>query len=466
MKHMRPCGALAGALVMTAVLATPAAADRWSAGSPGLGDSLFPLAGNGGYDVAHYDLDLDYDPGTDVLDATTVIRARATQDLSQFDLDLRGFAISRLTVDGHRARYRRDGQELIVTPRPKLRSGDRFRVRVDYSGVPEPVIDADESYEGWVATDDGATVVNEPQGSPGWYPANDNPRDKATFDFAITVPAGKTALANGVLVRRVARRGKVTWFWRERDLMAPYLATATNGDFTLTERRTAGGLPVYDAVDPRLTGTNLEREPEIIAFFDDLYGRYAFDAVGGIVDLSPDVGYALETQTKPNYAMSEPGDGPDLATVVHELAHQWFGDAVTLTDWVDIWLHEGFATWSEWIWEERHGGPTAQETFDARYAQPADADVWSFPPARFTDPAVLFGTPVYDRGAMTLQALRQKIGDDAFFTILRTWYAEHKYGNVSTPEFIALAEQISGRDLDAFFGVWLFQEGKPAPGSW
>jgi aminopeptidase N len=458
--------ALVAALALVAVPAAPAAAQPWTIGSPGLGDSLLPLAGNGGYDVAHYRLALDYDPASHVLDATAVIRARATQNLSQFDFDFRGFTISALTVDGHWARFRRDGQELIVTPRPKLRAGERFEVRVAYAGVPETVVDADGSNEGWVVSDDGATVVGEPQGSPGWFPANDNPRDKATFDFAITVPAGKTALANGVLLRRVTRGGKTTWRWREDNPMAPYLATATNGDFDLTERRTADGLPVYDAVDPRTDGTNLAREPEIVAFFSDLYGPYPFDAVGGIVDLAPDVDYSLETQTKPNYAMEDEGDGPDLGTVVHELAHQWFGDAVTLTDWVDIWLHEGFATWSTWIWDERHGGPTAQATFDDVYAQPADADVWSFPPADFSDPAELFGDPVYDRGALTLQALRQKVGDDAFFTILRTWYAEHKYGNVSTPEFITLAEQVSGTQLDRFFEVWLFDPGKPAPGSW
>ena len=159
---------------------------------------------------------------------------------------------------------------------------------------------------------------------------------------------------------------------------------------------------------------------------------------------------------------------PDEATLVHELSHMWFGDSVTLTTWPDIWLHEGFATWSEWIWSERHGGDTAQQFFDDRYATPEDSpdgeDLWFPAPAALPDPSVLFSTPVYDRGAMTLQALREKVGDDTFFSILKTWYADHRGGNVTTDEFTALAERISGQDLDHLFQVWLYEEGRPT--SW
>jgi aminopeptidase N len=148
---------------------------------------------------------------------------------------------------------------------------------------------------------------------------------------------------------------------------------------------------------------------------------------------------------------------------VHELAHQWFGDAVTLAKWPDIWLNEGFATWSEWIYNERHGGPSAQETFDELYAPPEadNEDLWSPAPAALPGPEVLFSRPVYDRGAMTLQALRGKIGDRAFFNLLRSWYRDHRGGNVTTADFIALAERKSGRDLSGFFRVWLYREGKP-----
>ncbi|HEU4423146.1 MAG TPA: M1 family metallopeptidase [Pilimelia sp.] len=456
--------AAAGAFAVAAVLASaaPASGGPSSVGSPGLGDPYFPLAGNGGYDVAHYSLDLDYVRAGNHLDATAVIVARATQDLSRFDLDLRGFTVTRLAVNWAPATFRRDGQELIVTPRHKLKAGRTFVVRVDYRGAPTEVIDPDGSSEGWVLTADGAFVVNEPQGSPGWYPANDNPRDKATYDMAITVPRGITAIGNGRLLSRRHHDGKTTWRWAEDSPMAPYLATATNGIFELRVSH-AGRLPLYHAVDPveKPNGAfeRLAAEAEIINFFSQIYGPYPFTSGGGIVDHAPEVGYALESQTKSQY-----DETPSPGTVVHEIAHQWFGNSVTLTVWPDIWLNEGFATWSEWLYNERHGGPTAQQAFDEAFARPASDPFWARPPANLGGPAFLFTAPAYDRGAMTLQALRVKVGDPTFFRILRAWYAGNRDGNVTTADFIALAERRSGRQLDRFFRVWLFEPVKPV--SW
>ncbi|HEY5168791.1 MAG TPA: M1 family aminopeptidase, partial [Thermoleophilia bacterium] len=191
-----------------------------------------------------------------------------------------------------------------------------------------------------------------------------------------------------------------------------------------------------------------------------IYGAYPFEAVGAIVDRAPSVGYALETQTKPVFAWM-----PDEATLAHELAHQWFGDSVTLAQWPDIWLNEGFATWSEWMWSEHSGGPTAHETFAKVYATAAGKQwLWKVPPAAPGTPEVLFGDAEYERGALCLQALRERVGDTVFFSIMRTWAQDHQYGNVTTPQFIALAEQQSGLDLGAFFQSWLYTSGKPS--SW
>src|SRR5215203_5662252 len=245
-------GAIVLAVVVLAVAAAAGAADGFTPVSPGLGDPFFPLAGNGGYDVAHYGLRLSYDPATNHLDGTATIRATATQNLSRFDLDLRGFQISRLLVNGQAASFTRDGQELVITPAAGLPAGQTFTVVVDYAGVPAVITDPDESIEGWVPTDDGAFVVGEPQGSPGWYPVNDNPQDKATYTFRVTVPKGLTVMANGVLAARTTARGRTTFVWRERLPMAPYLATATLGRFDLTRYRLAGRLPVYIAVDSKL----------------------------------------------------------------------------------------------------------------------------------------------------------------------------------------------------------------------
>jgi aminopeptidase N len=454
-------GAVVLAVAVLAVAAPAGAADRFTPGAPGLGDPFFPLAGNGGYDVTNYALRLDYDPATNHLDGTATISATATQNLSRFDLDLRGFRISGLSVNDQAASFTRQGQELVITPAAGLPAGQTFTVVVDYTGRPAVVTDPDGSIEGWVPTEDGAFVVGEPQGSPGWYPVNDNPQDKAIYSFTVTVPEGLTVMANGVLVSQASSGGKTTFLWREGQPMAPYLATATLGRFDLTQYELPSGLPVYIAIDPTLSTTSvLKKLPEIVEFYSSIYGPYPFDAAGAIVDDAKEVGYSLETQTKPVFYRP-----PDEATLAHELSHMWYGDSVTLRQWPDIWLHEGFATWSEWIWSEHQGNKSAHQSFKNLYNTPAqDTAFWTPPPGDPGSPEFMFNGTIYNRGAMTLQALREKVGDGTFFSILRVWAAQHRYGNVTTAQFIALAEQVSGMQLDHFFDVWLYKPDKPT--SW
>jgi aminopeptidase N len=452
------------ALVATLAAATPAGAQRpgsfggYRPGSAGLGDPFFPLAGNSGYDVEHYELTLDYVRTTNLLTATAEIVAHATRSLSSFHLDLRGFTISRLLVENRPAAFLRQGQELVVLPEKGLLSGQDFRVVIDYAGTPTIVTDPDGSIEGWVPTSDGAFVVCEPQGAPAWFPANDNPRDKATFQFNVTVPAGLTVVGNGVLVSSTTASGKTTWVWREDDPMSPYLSTVTLGLFDLTISTLPNGIPSYVAVDKNITSSRavLNKIPDIIAYYESIYGPYPFTSVGAIVDIAGNVGYALETQSKPCFP-SMPGE----STLAHELAHQWFGDSVTLEKWPDIWLHEGFATWSEWIWSEHKGGTSAQATFNQLYARPNLPSIWNPPPGNPGSAANLFTSTVYDRGGMTLQALRTRVGDAVFFRILQDWAAENRHANATTADFITLAERDSGLELDAFFQTWLFTPGKP-----
>jgi aminopeptidase N len=465
--------ALSTAAAFLAVSAAPAAA-AFTPGSDGAGDPFFPQAGNGGYDVRNYSLKLDYEPQNEELDGDVTITASATQDLSSFNLDLVGFKVGSVTVNGSVASFARKGQELTVTPSAGIRRNRDFTVRIVYGGHANYILDPDKSKDGWIPTDDGAFVVNEPQGAPTWFPANDTLKDFATFDFAITVPDGLAALANGTLVSQTDNGDTRTWRWRESRPMVPYLSTATNGVFELHFGTLPNGLPEYNAVDPEtrargdkapnpaLAWERLTIQPEAVQFLSDLYGPYPFESVGAIVDWAPNVFYSLESQTKPNYWRI-----PSEETIVHELAHQWFGDALVIKEWPEMWLNEGFATWSEWIWTERHGEKTAHQQFldlynDIEEGTAAFQDLWFPPPAEIPDPSQLFGTPVYDRGAMTLQALRDKLGDDAkFFQIMRDWYSENRYSNVVTADFIALAERDSGQQLDQFFQVWLYNEGRP-----
>jgi aminopeptidase N len=429
-------------------------------GSDGLGDPFFPLAGNGGYNVAHYDLGLDWH-SSGKLDGHAAITATATQDLSSFDLDLRQrLDVDSLEVNGTPKSFTREGQELIVDlgAAPVL-TAMPLNIDVEYSGKPRFVRDPDNSKDGWVPTHDGAVVVNEPQGAPTWFPCNDHPLDKATFDISVEVPKGLKAISNGTLEDKVHNGDRVEWDWHENDPMATYLSTATIGKFHL-DQGTAGGVPSYVAVQPGTDPGATGKIDAVLDFFSAKFGTYPFDASGAIVDPS-DVGYSLEVQTKPYF----PG-GPDQNLLAHELAHQWFGDAVSLEQFPEMWLNEGFATWSQWFWGQHTGGKTTGERFDDLYAAHGPADsFWTPPPADLGEPSHLFDfNAVYQRGAMTLEALRGKVGNETFFEILNDWISGHLYGNGSIQDFIDLVKadsDVPNGDLDTFFQNWLYEEGKP-----
>ncbi|WP_214109960.1 M1 family metallopeptidase [Acrocarpospora catenulata] len=433
---------------------------RYSAGASSLDDPYFPDQGNGGYDVQDYDVTFAYDPATKIMNATTVITALATQDMDQFNLDFQGPEITSLKVGKHPADFTRSGQELVVTPRPKVKSGQTFTVTVSYEGTPPVITDPDGSIEGWVPTDDGVFVPGEPQGAPSWMPVNDSPADKATFTFRATVPEGITVVGNGRLLSQTTEDAKTTFVWRSAEPMATYLATVTLGNFVVTESTTPSGIPVYTAVDPRLvtqSATAVARIPDILEYFSTIFGPYPFNQAGAIIDRAPNVGYALESQTKPIFSSA-----PSVSTMAHELAHQWYGDSVTLSKWSDIWLNEGFATYATWLWTEHSGGATAQATFNSssNYGRAATSSFWQILLAD-PGPEDMFSNIPYNRGAMTLHALRGKIGDTAFFKLIKDWAADHQYGNATTADFIKAAEKISGQNLTSFFDVWLFQKGKP-----
>jgi hypothetical protein len=219
-------------------------------GAPGLGDSYFPLDGNGGYDAKRYLLDLTYDPDTDVLAGEATIRARATQDLSSFNLDFDGMTVESIAVNREPAEWSRDGTELTVTPAAGLPNGSTFTTVVRYSGIPHPIEDA-FGLSGFLATDDGAVIAGEPHVAATWYPVNDHPTDKASYAFDITVPAGLEAVANGVLKKKRTRHGSTTWRWDAREPMASYLTTMNIGEFDLHAYK-ADGIRYWDAIDPDL----------------------------------------------------------------------------------------------------------------------------------------------------------------------------------------------------------------------
>lgn len=469
--------AAAGMLVASLCIAPAAHAapgnpgtPRYGPGAPGVGDPYFPIAGNGGIDVLHLDLDLDYTPPaagaplTGELAGVATIDLLATQDLDRFSLDLRGLSATQVVVGGKAMSFTQEHNELIVSPRPKLKAGAGTQVVVTYGGATTRPEDIEGALYGWVTTADGAMVVNEPDGASTWFPANDHPTDKASYSFEITVPEGLVAVANGLLKGSETFAGRTTWAWDAPDPMAAYLATATVGNFELSQYTAPNGTPILDAIDPDLTADNLATTNaslaltgEMLTFFEERYGPYPFVAYGAIVD-DDSVGYALETQTRSFFSrVAREG------TVAHELSHQWMGDHVSPERWSDIWLNEGWATYSQWLWVEHRDGATAEESFQDVLSIPAEDEFWQ---TVVSDPGPLdiFSDAVYDRGAATLHALRAEVGDEAFFALAKAWVAGFGGGAASTDDFIALSESVSGRQLDDFFEVWLETPTKPV--SW
>jgi hypothetical protein len=664
-------------IIPGAALAAPPG--TFAAGSSGIGDPYFPLDGNGGYDVQHYDLDVTYSPETDRVTGVATIEIVATQNLSAFNLDFVGMRLRSLTVDGVAARTTRKGQELTVRPRTGITIGSEFTVVARYDGVPQTLDDFGGS--GFIHTSDGAIVVGEPHVAETWFPVNNHPRDKASVTIAITVPAGVEAISNGVLVNQQDSGDTSTWTWDAVEPMVPYLLTMGIGqfavdayqsggieywdaidsllvtgpppippvsgsqllysqigepaykrltrtitvpaggatlsfqvnydtepdfDYLFVEQRTAGGedwttlpdlnghtsqdggaCPIWahpflahymteffdegDPADPdddifrcdpvgttgewhaaagssdgwqewsvalpagsievsityasdfsvQFTGVALDdiavstgegstsfeddgntldgwstpeapegsepnpntwtpnadfpqappigdsiqasfdRQPEIIAFLADTFGAYPFSAAGGIVD-AVDVGFALENQTRPVYSPGFFGgpDGNDFV-VVHEIAHQWYGDSVAVDTWQHIWLNEGFATYAEWLWSEAEGFETTEQIFDSFTEIPPEEDFFWGLAIGDPGPDALFDFPVYARGAMTLEALRQEVGDRDFFNILEAWATSRAGATGTTRQFIDLAESLSKEELDPLFEDWL-SSGKPA----
>ncbi|MFI6053896.1 M1 family metallopeptidase [Streptomyces violascens] len=431
-------------------------------GSSGTRDALFPKLGSDGYDVQHYSLDLDYDPASGHLKGGATIVARATKNLSAFALDLAGMNVEGATVDNEPAAVNRAGDELTLRPHKDLARGATFTAHVRYSGSPKTITDPDGSEEGWLKSPNGGVLaLGEPTGSMAWFPSNNHPSDKATYDIKVTVPNGQQAVSNGELVSKVSKDGRTAFSWRVKEPMATYLATVAIGPYEIDDKGTTkSGIPIYNAVDPgvkKQTADVVARIPDIIAWEEHNFGPYPFSSTGVIVAPDRASGYALETQNRPVM----PLDHFDLSTLVHELAHQWFGDSVTPAVWRDMWLNEGFAQYSEWLWAEDHGGPSAQQQFEDEYAKGDGDEIWAFPPAEPPTAAEVSGRPVYVRGAMVVHKIREAVGDEKFYTLVQDWVRTHRHANASTEDFTRFVDDEAGHKLSAVWETWLYGDGKP-----
>jgi len=440
-------------------------------GPPGLGDSLYPHLGNGGYDVQHYTLDLTVnDVATSDLEGTTIIEARATQNLSSFNLDFIGFEITTVTVNGQPAEIERSRKELTVTPSEALVENESFTVKVQYQGSPGEMDSmAIQIQTGWITFDGGSFVLSEPDGAASFYPVNDHPLDKATYTFRVTVPEPFEAAANGVLKETIDNGDTTTFLFEARDPMASYLATVNIDEFDVETSQSESGIPIrnyYPTGLPEEMRKPFARQGEMLEYFSDLFGNYPFELYGALV-IDLEFGAALETQTLSIFskAMIDANNLEGSEQVVaHELAHQWFGDSVSLADWRDIWLNESFATYAQGLWTEHTRGRDELDEWVRRLYAFVREERESMSPPGEPPADRLFNQGVYSWGALCLHALRLEVGDETFFDILQTYHERFAGANATTSDFIAVAEEVSGKELSAFFDSWLYsKELAPIP---
>ena len=439
-----------------------------NAGSSGLGDSLYPGFGNGGYDVTHYTLDITVnDVAKSDLTAMTTIEAKATQSLSSFNLDFIGFEINDITVNGETAKFSRKGQELTIHPLKSLAENTSFTAVVKYTGSPEKMQSLSMPVQtGWITFAGGSYVLSEPDGSANYYPVNDHPLDKATYTFHVTVPKPFEVAANGTLTTTTDNGDTRTFVFETRDPMASYLSTIDIAEFDIETMKSGNGIPIRNYYSTDLSSEvrkPFARQGEMLTYFSKLFGPYPFDVYGALV-MNTDFGSALENQTMSIFG-TDMIDVKDVKTteltVAHELSHQWFGDSVSVADWSDIWLNEGFADYSEGLWIEHTDGRAALDA----WAKSQYADILKspqlYPPPGSPPANDLFNEGVYVRGGLTLHALRVEVGDDVFFKILQTYFARYKGGNATTADFIAVAGEVSGENLRNFLDDWLYSEKLP-----
>jgi aminopeptidase N len=440
-------------------------------GSDNIGDDFYEGLGNGGYDALHYDIDINVVVLANYVDGIVTIQALATQDLSAFNLDFSGFLIDKVLMDGEPVEYSRDERELTITPSEPIAEGTAFEVTVTYAGIPEQP-DRLLFSGGWTPYRSGIYVASEPAGAAQWYPVNDHPLDKATYSIRVTVPEPFVVASNGTLQDVIENETTRTYVWDNPEPTASYLVTVNIAQFAERTAETESGLPIrnYFPVDLADEGEVVfGQQDEMIEYFETVFGPYPFDVYGAVVANTP-LSFALETQTISLFGRDIITENtgrrsPDGAqgVIAHELAHQWFGNSVSLSTWQDIWLNEGFATYAQALWiEHTVDEESRDDLLVGWYENITDSDIPEAI-ARPGDPPPngLFNAIVYIRGAWTLHALRLTVGDEDFFDILRTYTAQYTDGNATTQNFIDLAEEVSGEELDDLFQGWLYETEVP-----
>lgn len=430
-------------------------------------DPTFAGTGDPRIDVVSYDVTVRSNPGDPAISGRVVIRLAAltAEPLESFTLDLNGPVLSSATVEGDPATTTRGdtATEIEIRPAEPLEPLEVVETVLTYSGQPATIYfdDLDEQV-GWQPDDRGGWfTLGEPNGTATWVPVNSHPSDKARWTISLDTPTGVTGVSNGRLLERSEQGDRTVWRWGHDRPMATYLALVAVGDYELVTRPGPPGVTLTFAFPPSLPAASQEAfnsTESMIAFFESLFGPYP-GSDGGALVVDTDLNVALETQTRPTF--SNHWIASQVDALAHEIAHEWFGNSVTPATWTDLWLNEGFATYAEALWWEHVEGVS----LETQLRDDTDPLMVVEDAPHTPEAAAEFSPAVYGSGARALHALRLEVGDDTFWTIMRSWITDHRDDTATTADFTTLAEERAGRDLDEFFDLWLHTDGyHPFPG--
>ena len=427
-------------------------------------DRVYPDVGDPGVDALHYDLTLTWAPDSRTLTGHEEVRLRAAEDADHLQLDLAAdLTVDRVTVDEADADFSHDGKDLVVSH--DVREDQVYAVVIDYRGTPQPVPAPTQRNDfdttGWTTMPDGDVwTMQEPYGAYSWYAVNDQPSDKALYDVTITVPAPMVGVANGRLLSRRERDGDTVTRWRLDEPASSYLVTVAIGDLTETKDRSASGVPMsyWTPRDQPGLVDRLRRAPAGLAWLEERLGRFPFDSLGFLI---VDSESGMETQTLITLGDTSYATSPEV--LVHEMAHQWYGDEVTPTDWRDVWMNEGMAMYLQAVWTAEQQGKPLEATMDEWASYDAELRRQAGPPADY-HPDSFGATNVYYIPAVMWDELRKRVGDDEFWRLVRAWPAAHAYGNADYDDITSWWSDQTGKDLSGFFHDWLLGDTMPVRG--
>lgn len=430
---------------------------------PAAMDPYLPNSGNFGYRVSRYELDLQYKVSINRLTGSVTITAVTVTELQQFTLDLSdAMTVRKVWVNGKRpAQFSCREGKLVIRLAGKLATGAGLSIVVQYGGSPRPL----QSLWGEVGFEEltnGVLVAGQPNGASSWFPCDDLPSAKASYRIQVSTESAYRVIANGKLVSRRARAGQTVWTYEQPEPTSTYLITLQIGAYEM-KRLAKTPVPIQAALPKRLMDTfehDFARQPQMMKLFVELFGPYPLASGYTVVVTDDPLEIPLEAQGVSIFGANHcDGTRASERLIAHELAHQWFGNSVTARRWRDIWLHEGFACYAEWLWSECSGGRSVDELARRYHGQlrASAQDLLLADPG----PHNMFDDRVYKRGALTLHALRKQLGNAKFFALLKDWMTRYRHGTVVTDDFTWLAAKYSNESLRPLWDAWLYSTKVP-----